>query len=277
MSTRSPQLSGRTGAVAGATRIAPLNSVRFLRMTERNVLMYKRYWPAFIAGILEPILYLISIGLGVGSLVGDLPYAGRMIPYETFVASGMLATAAMNGAIFDTTFNFYIRLEYGKLYDAVLSTPLEPRDVALGEVTWALMRGAFYGACFLLTMLAFGLIDSWWAILALPVVVLIGAAFASVGLACATFLRSFLDFEYINLVLMPLFLFSATFFPLSQYPDWLAAIIEWTPLYQGVELCRALTSGEVSPHLFKNVLYLLAMATIGVRVAGRRIDRMLRT
>src|SRR5699024_8633872 len=170
-------------------------------------------------------------------------------PYETFVASGLLATAAMNGAIFDTTFNFYIRLKYGKLYDAVLSTPLEPRDVALGEVTWALMRGVFYGACFLLTMLVFGLIDSWWAILALPVVVLIGAAFASLGLACATYLRSVLDFEYINLVLLPLFLFSATFFPLSEYPSWLARIIEWSPLYQGVELCRALTAGEVSTSL----------------------------
>lgn len=272
-----PRIVDGAGALAGATRIAPVRPVRFLRMTERNVMMYKRYWPAFLAGILEPILYLLSIGLGVGSLVGDLPYAGRMIPYETFVASGMLATAAMNGAVFDTTFNFFIKLKYGKMYDAVLATPLEPRDVALGEVTWALLRGAFYGACFLVTMLIFGLIESWWALLALPVVVLIGAAFASVGLACATYLRSILDFEYINLVLMPLFLFSATFFPLTEYPGWLAAIIEWTPLYQGVELCRALTSGEVSTGLLVNVLYLLAMTAVGVVVAGRRIDTMLRT
>src|SRR5699024_7672633 len=100
---------------------------------------------------------------------------------------------------------------------------------------------------------------------------------ASLGLACATYLRSVLDFEYINLVLLPLFLFSATFFPLSEYPGWLGAIVEWTPLYQGVELCRALTSGEVSPHLFINVLYLLALAAIGVQIAGRRIDKMLRT
>lgn len=264
-------------AVLGAARVMPVSGQRFLRMTERNVVMYKRFWPAFVAGILEPILYLLSIGIGVGALVGDLPFAGRMIPYETFVASGMLATAAMNGAIFDTTFNFYIRLKYGKLYDAVLSTPLEPRDVALGEVTWALMRGAFYASCFLVTMLVFGLIESWWAVLALPVVVLIGAAFASVGLACATYLRSFLDFEYINLVLMPLFLFSATFFPLSEYPGWMAGVIEWTPLYQGVELCRALTTGEVSIGLLINVVYLVAMVAVGVRVAGRRIDTMLRT
>lgn len=265
------------GAVVGAARVAPVRGVRFLRMTERNVVMYRRQWPVLITGVVEPILYLVAIGIGVGSLVGELPYAGHMIPYETFVASGMLATAAMNGAVFDTTFNFFIRLKYAKLYDAVLATPLEPRDVALGEVTWALGRGAFYGACFLVTMAAFGLIGSWWAVAALPVVVLIGAAFASVGLASATYLRSFVDFEYINLVLLPMFLFSATFFPLAQYPGWLAAIVEWTPLYQGVELCRALTTGEVSAGLLVNVAYLAAMTVIGVRVAGRRIDTMLRT
>lgn len=271
------RITDGAGAVVATARVAPVRGIRFLRMTERNVVMYRRQWPMLVTGVVEPILYLVAIGIGVGSLVGDLPYAGRMIPYETFVASGMLATAAMNGAVFDTTYNFFIRLKYAKLYDAVLATPLEPRDVALGEVTWALGRGAFYGACFLVTMAVFGLIGSWWAVLTLPVVVLIGATFASVGLASATYLRSFVDFEYINLVLLPLFLFSATFFPLSQYPGWLAAIIEWTPLYQGVELCRALTTGEVSAGLLVNVAYLAAMTAIGVRVAGRRIDTMLRT
>ena len=187
-------------------------------MAERNVLQYRRMWPVLVAGIFEPVFYLLSIGIGVGSLVGDVTYAGRAIPYETFVASGMLATAAMNGAIFDTTFNFFIRLKYGKLYDAVLATPLEPRDVALGEVTWALSRGAFYSTCFLVTMLAFGLLESWWAILALPATILVGAAFASIGLASATRLRSFLDFDFVNLAITPMFLFSATFFPLSRLP-----------------------------------------------------------
>lgn len=261
-----------------SARVTPPFSVerRFLRMTERNITMYRRFWPAFLTGLLEPIFYLFSIGIGVGALVGDVAYAGRSIPYETFVASGMLATAAMNGAIMDTTFNFFIRLKYGKLYDAVLATPLEPRDVALGEVTWALMRGAFYSGCFLLAMAGFGLTESWWAIGALPVSVLVGAAFASIGLACATFMRSFLDFEFINLVLTPLFLFSATFFPIEEYPAAIAAIVEWTPLYQGVELNRALTTGEVEWSLLLNLAYLAVMIAIGIRIAGRRIDAMLR-
>ncbi len=267
-----------TALVDAGRVVPPLDPRRrFLRMTERNIVGYARAWPILLTGLVEPFLYLLSIGLGVGALVGDVAYAGRAIPYETFVASGMLATAAMNGAVFDTTFNFFIRLKYAKLYDAVLATPLEPRDVALGEVTWALLRGTFYSAAFLVTMAAFGLTESWWALAALPVTVLIGAAFASIGLACATYLRSFLDFDFVNLAITPMFLFSATFFPLTQYPDGVAAVVRWTPLYQGVALCRSLTTGEVSIGLLGHVAYLLVMVVVGVVVAGRRIDALLRS
>ena len=264
--------------VLDTTRVAPPLDARrrFLRMTERNIVGYARAWPALLTGVLEPFFYLLSIGIGVGALVGDVPYAGRAIPYETFVASGMLATAAMNGAVFDTTFNFFIRLKYAKLYDAVLATPLEPNDVALGEVTWALMRGAFYSLAFLVTMAAFGLTQSWWAILALPTTILIGAAFASVGLAASTFMRSFLDFDFINLAITPMFLFSATFFPLDRYPAGVAVVVRFTPLYQGVALCRALTTGEVHLALLGHVAYLAAFAVVGIMIAGRRIDTLLR-
>jgi len=266
-------------ALVDGTRVAPPFDARrrFLRMTERSAVGHVRAWPVLVTGLLEPLLYLLSIGIGVGALVGDVAYQGRSIPYETFVASGMLATAAMNGAVFDTTFNFFIRLKYAKLYDAVLATPLEPRDVALGEVTWALLRGAFYSLAFLVTMTALGLIDSWWGLLAMPATVLIGAAFAAIGLAGSTFMRSFLDFDFVNLAITPMFLFSATFFPLEEYPGWLAAIVQVTPLYQGVALCRALTTGEVGPGLLGHVAYLGALVAVGVAVGGRRIDSLLRS
>lgn len=264
---------------AAATRVVPGPDLsrRYLRMTERNLVGYARLWPILLAGIVEPILYLLSIGLGVGGLVGEVSYAGTTIPYETFVASGMLATAAMNGAVNDTTFSFFIRLKFGKMYDAVLSTPLEPADVAVGEVLWALMRGTFYAACFLGTAAVMGLCDSWWSVLALPATVLIGAAFAACGLAVGTLMRSFLDFEYVNLVIMPLFLFSATFFPLSEYPDAVASVVSVTPLYQGVALCRALMTGHVDAGLLVHVGYLCAMVVIGVTFSSRRIDAMLRS
>ena len=265
-------------AALDATRVAPPVSARgrFLRMTERNIVGYARAWPVLLTGLVEPFLYLLSIGIGVGALVGDVSYAGRSIPYETFVASGMLATAAMNGAVFDTTFNFFIRLKYAKLYDAVLATPLEPNDVALGEVVWALLRGTFYSAAFLVTMALFGLTESWWSLLALPATVLIGAAFASVGLAASSYMRSFLDFDYVNLAITPMFLFSATFFPLDQYPSAVATVVRATPLYQGVALCRALTTGEVHAGLLVHVAYLAVLAFVGVAVSGRRIDQLLR-
>ena len=266
------------GTLVDAGRVAPPVDARkrFLRMTERNIVGHARTWPVLLTGLLEPFLYLLSIGIGVGALVGDVAYAGRTVPYETFVASGMLATAAMNGAVFDTTFNFFIRLKYAKLYDAVLSTPLEPRDVALGEVTWALLRGAVYSAAFLATMWAFGLTESWWTLLALPATVLIGAAFASVGLAASSYMRSFLDFDFINLAITPMFLFSATFFPLDRYPDGIGTAVQFTPLYQGVALCRALTTGEVDAGLFVHVAYLAILTVVGIAVGGRRLDTLLR-
>lgn len=249
----------------------------FVRLVERNALSHQRTWLLFVAGLLEPLLYLLSIGIGVGSLVGTFRFGGQVVDYRSFVAPGLLATAAMNGAVFDTTFSFFIKLKYLKVFDAVLATPMEPRDVAKGEVAWALLKGSLYSLVFLVVMAAFGLTESWWAVLALPVTVLLAAACGAIGLAGASYLRSWTDFDFINLALAPQFLFAATFFPLSQYPGWLAVIVQLTPLYQGVALCRGLCLGLVGPGLFVHVAYLVALTWFGVRVAGRRIDVLLRS
>lgn len=245
------------------------------RLVERNALAYRRIWPIFLSGFLEPLLFLLSIGIGVGALVGDLPVGPLVVSYKVFVAPGLLASAAMNGALLDTTFNFFVKFKYSHTYDAILATPLGTGDVATGEVAWALMRGAIYSTAFLVTMLFFGLVLSWWALLAVPAAVLIGFAFAGGGLAATTFMRSWVDFDYINLALVPLFLFSATFFPLSRYPAGLQAIIRVTPLYQGVVLERALVIGDVHWILLVHVAYLALMGAIGLRVAARRIGRLL--
>ncbi len=249
---------------------------RSLRIVERNALAYRRMWFVFLTGFAEPLLYLLSIGIGVGELVGTLPGpAGTEIDYRQFVAPGMLAVSAMNGAVFDTTFNFFWKFKYSKAYDAVLATPLGAGDIALGEMTWALMRGAIYATAFLVTMLLFGLVPSAWALLAVPVTLLIGFAFAGAGLAATTYMRSFVDFDYVNLALVPLFLFSATFFPLSRYPDALQWVVRFTPLYQGVELERSLILGDVRWMLLVHVAYLALMGTVGVNIAARRLGRLL--
>lgn len=249
---------------------------RAWRMVERNALAYRRLWMIFLAGAFEPFLYLLSIGIGVGGLVGDLPGpGGTAVRYQVFVAPGLLASAAMNGAIFDATFSFFVKFKYWKTYDAILASPLTPADAATGEILWALIRGAIYSTFFLVTMAAFGYTESWWAVAALPATVLIGAAFAAAGLGATTYMRSYIDFDYVNLFIVPSFLFSATFFPLSRYPPAVASIVRFTPLYQGVELCRALVLGQVGWSLLANVAYLLALTVIGLVVASRRLRRLL--
>jgi len=245
------------------------------RLVERNALAYRRTWVVFLSGFLEPVLFLLSIGIGVGKLVGKLPFDGHAVDYKDFVAPGLLASAAMNGSLLDTTFNFFVKFKYSHTYDAILATPVGTGDVATGEVLWALMRGAIYSSAFLVTMVAFGLVHSWWALFVVPVAVLIGFAFAGAGLAATTFMRSWVDFDYVTLALVPLFLFSATFFPLDQYPAALQAVIRITPLYQGVVLERALVLGDVSWILVVHAAYLAVLGAVGLRVSARRIGRLL--
>ena len=247
-----------------------------LRLIERHARAYRHAWLVFASGVFEPLFYLLSVGLGLGVLVGKVPGpGGQLIPYREFVAPGLLAVSAMNGAMYDSTFNIFFRLKYAKLYDAVLATPIRPAQLALGEIGWALLRGAIYAAAFTLVMLAMGLIHSWWALLAVPVAVLIGFAFAAIGMTGTTYMKSWQDFDYVILASMPLFLFSATFYPLGVYPRPVQVIVECTPLYQGVVLERSLVLGDLHWTLVLNVLYLLVMGVAGLRVASRRIGLLL--
>ena len=255
-----------------ATRVA----ARSVRIIERNALAYRRMWYIFLTGFAEPLLFLLSIGIGVGNLVGRIPApGGHTVDYRTFVAPGLLAAAAMNGSVFDTTFNFFVKYKYAHTYDAMLATPLTVADVTRGEISWALIRGSVYSAAFLVTMVALGLTPSWWSILALPGAAAIGFAFAGAGLAATTFMRSWVDFDFVNLAVLPSFLFSATFFPLSRYPTALAWMVRATPLYQGVAFERAACVGALSWVMVAHAAYLLAMGWAGVQVSTRRLARLL--
>lgn len=247
-----------------------------LRIVARNVTVYRRGWLPLLSGFVEPVFYLFSIGVGVGALVGDvIGPDGQPMPYEMFVAPALLASSAMNGAVYDSTFNIFHKLRYAKVYDAVLATPLSPRDIAIGEVTWALLRGGMYAVAFLLIMVALGLVTSWWAVLVVPAAVLIGFAFAGVGLAGTTFMRSWQDFELINLALLPMFLFSATFYPLDVYPEPLRSLVQLSPLYHGAALVRALTTGALDASVAWHSLVLVLLGVAGVALAGRRLSALL--
>jgi lipooligosaccharide transport system permease protein len=258
--TRRPALGGRGSA----------------HLIERHARVYRHTWLVLVSGIFEPLFYLLSIGVGIGHLVGGVTGpGGQVVGYASFVAPALLATAAMNGAIYDSTFNVFFRLKYAKFYDAALATPMRPGDIALGEIGWALIRGGLYAVAFMAVMLALGLVHSAWAVADVPVALLIGFGSAAAGMAATTFMRSWQDFEFITLATLPMFLLSATFYPLSVYPGPVQIVVECTPLYQGVALMRGLTLGVVGPGLLWHVAYLALMGLAGLWVASGRISRLL--
>jgi lipooligosaccharide transport system permease protein len=245
-------------------------------VVERNVLTYRRQWVAFLTGFLEPVFYLFSLGLGLGALIGDLPLAdGRTVTYAQFMAPAMLAMSAMNGAVFDATYNMFFKLKYMHTFDAMLATPVGPRDIAVGEMLWSLMRSGCYVLGFLAISVAMGLTTSWWAVLALPAATLIGFVFSAVGMAATTWIRNFQDFDYIQMALVPLTLLSATFFPVQAYPASLRWLVELSPLYHGVVIERALLLGTVDGSLFGHVAALLAMGAVGLALTRRRLAALL--
>ena len=249
---------------------------RAAHLVERNTILYRRNWLLIVSGFLEPLLYLLAIGFGVGALVGSsIVLNGRPIPYAVFVAPAMMASSAMNGAIYETAFNFFFKLKYVKLYDAVLATPLGVADVALGEIAWALFRGTLYAAGFIIVMAALGLVRSWWSLLAVPAAMLLGFTFAAVGTATATFVRNWQDFDLVLIVMIPLFLFSATFYPITLYPGPLQAVVQLSPLYHGVNLLRSLTTGIIGASLVFDLVYLVLLGAAGLAVAATRLERML--
>jgi lipooligosaccharide transport system permease protein len=220
---------------------AALGRGRARRLVERNLMVYRRSWLIIVSGFFEPLFYLLSIGIGIGKLVGHVTGpGGTPLSYKAFVAPALLASSAMNGAVYDSTMNVFFKLKYAKVYDAVLSTPVGVGDVAIGEITWALMRGVLYSTAFLIIMAALGDVSSAWALLALP-----------------------------------MFLFSTTFYPLSTYPRWLQLVVECTPLYHGVSMLRGLCTGAVGPSMLVDAAYLVVMGLIGAAITSRRLAGLL--
>jgi lipooligosaccharide transport system permease protein len=240
---------------------------------ERNLMVYRRAWVVVFTGFFEPLLYLFSLGLGLGHFVGHV----HGVSYAAFIAPALLASSAMNGAVFEAMTNVFWKLRYAKVYDAILATPLSPTDVALGEVAWAQFRGLLYSAGFIATAAALGLVHSWWGILALPGAAVVGYGFAGMAIGASTFIRSWQDFDLVQLVQLPMFLFSATFYPLSVYPVAIQWLVRFSPLYHAIVLIRSLTIGSVGPSNLISAGYLVALGTFGIWLARRRMAGLLLT
>jgi lipooligosaccharide transport system permease protein len=250
---------------------------RSASVAERNLAALKSaYWLVLISGFLEPVLYLFSIGIGVGALVGDLTLpGGRVVSYAGFVAPAMLASSAMTGALAETTFNFFGKMKYMKLYDGIIATPVQPFEIALGELGWAMIRGSLYSAAFLVVMVVMDLTSVGRAVTAFPAAVLVGFAFGALGMAVATLMRSWQDFDLMGSAQFTLFLFSGTFVPAEAYPAVLRWVVELTPLYRSVHLIRGISVGATGWSWLLDVAYLLVLTGVGLLVASRRMGRLL--
>jgi lipooligosaccharide transport system permease protein len=242
-------------------------------LIERNVLVYRHAWMTIFSGFFEPLFYLFSIGIGLGHFVGRI----HGVSYASYVAPALLASSAMNGALNDALTNVFWKLRYMKVYESVLATPLGPGDVAVGETIWAQLRGLLYSIGFLVTIAAFGLMHSWWAVLALPATMVIGFSFAGLGIGASTFVRTWQDLELVQIVQLPMFLFSATFYPLSVYPAAIQWLVRVSPLYHAISLVRAFTLGDAEPLNLVNAGYLVVLGLVGLWVARRRMGRLLLT
>lgn len=261
-------------------RILPpaLYSGRSHTLIERATLVYRNSLLILLSGAVEPLLYLLAFQLGFGRLVTEVAGpGGQPMSYVAFVAPALLASSAMNGAVFESTYNLFFKLRYSRVYDAMLATPIGPLDVAMGEIGWAVLRGGIYAVAFLGVAVSMGLLTSWWALLMLPAALLVALAFSAISITLVTFLRSTAQFDYIQLVLMPMFLFSTTFFPLTVYPEPLQWLVRTFPLYHGIELMRGLATGILSPSMLVNLAYLLALAALGIYGSTKRIAKLLLT
>ena len=255
---------GGVGALyAGSARAVVGRGPRATRSTN---------WIVVLTGFVEPIFYLLSLGIGLGAYVGTVrDAAGAEIPYAAYIAPALLAVSAMNGAIYDSTWNVFFKLNHQKTYEGMLTTSLGPLDVALGEIALALLRGGAYGLGFLIVMQVAGLNLGWTAVFALPAILVIAFGFASLGMGITSYLKTFQQMDWIQFFLLPMFLLSATFYPLSVYPEPVQWIVQALPLWHGVELVRGLTTGVLGPAMLVHLLYYAVMIVAGLAFTTRRL------
>jgi lipooligosaccharide transport system permease protein len=245
------------------------------RFWQRNAFIFRRIFPESIAvNFLEPVIYLLAMGFGLGAYlttVGGLPYL-------TFVATGLVATAAMFGATFECTYNAYVQMYYEKVYDGAITTPLGIEDVVVGEILWGATRSVLYGTVFLVVIALFGTVRSPLALLIPPLFFLSGLMFSVIAMTF-TAVNPSIDFFpfYFALFITPMFMFSGIFFPLDALPAWVTTATWFTPLSHVVRLSRALTLGVLERRHLSDLVWMLvvtaAMFPLPVLLMRRRLVR----
>jgi len=244
-----------------------------MRVWRRNLRVYSKIWRNTLLPLFfDPLLYLMAMGFGLGTYLASI----NGVPYKEFIAPGLCASAVMWGSVFEVSWNAWFRMEELHLYDAMLVTPVEVEDLVAGEVLWAATRAVIYGTAFLITIAAFGLVGSWWALAMPPFLFLGGLCFATIGLAY-TWLIPKMDYFtfYFTLFITPMFLFGGIFFPYDRLPDWAQVIAWFTPLYHLVEIARDLSTGPRPLSVLADTLWLGVLTAVVFVIPVRGMRRRL--
>ena len=238
-------------------RIPAPNPRMAWRVWRRDLRVFSYLWKgALLPTFLDPVVYLLAMGFGLGTYLASI----NGIPYKEFIASGLVASAAMWATVFETTYNVHFRMTEYRLYDNVLSTPVEVEDLVAGEMAWACTRAVIYGTAFLLIVLVFGLIGSAWAVLTPAFLILGAACFAAIGLSFTSIVGKVDYFTYYyTLFVTPMFLFSGIFYPLDRLPNWTHVVAWFTPLYHLVRITRGLILGPDFWSIVGNTAWLVVV------------------
>lgn len=238
-------------------------SARSIRVWQRNFSIYKQNWKiSFLPPLLEPLLYILAFGVGLSVMVGDLEYAGQPLSYTTFIAPALVSVSIMHNAFFETTYNSFVRMYYQKTFDALLATPLNLEEIILGEMLWAASKSLIAATLMGTVISACGFFSFPGALLLLPLAVLGGLLFAATGMICTALVPGIETFNLpIFLGITPMFLFSGTFFPLHNLPDWAQSLAQFLPLTHLVALVRGCSLQLWTGDLWFSLLYLL-LATL---------------
>ena len=248
-------------------------SWRTVTVWYRDAKVWTKFYKASILGNMgEPLLYLLAMGWGLGRMVGTV----NGIPYIQFLAPGLICSTAMYAATFECTFGSFTRMTRQNTYDAIMATPVSLEDIVAGEILWGATKGLLSGTAMLLVMALFGLVTSFWSVLALGLVFLIAFLFASLSMLVTARAPSYDFFSYyFTLAIAPMFLFSGIFFPVTNLPGWAQTFAWFLPLTHGVSASRALFAGEVSWIIAGDLIWLTVFSFIVFVVALRSIRKRL--
>ncbi|HYM48205.1 MAG TPA: ABC transporter permease [Burkholderiaceae bacterium] len=239
----------------------------------RNSLVWRRLLgPSLVVNFGEPFLYLLGLGYGLGLYIGEM----MDMPYLTFLASGVLASSAMNTASFEAMFSVYTRMVPQRTYEAILATPVDVQDILAGEMIWCATKCLINGIAILVVASILGAVHDWTAIFAIPVIFLTGLCFAGPAMVMTARAQGYDFFNYyVTLLLTPMFILSGVFYPVSSLPQWLQVIVQFLPLSHAVDLLRPLVSGQALSNVGLHLAVLAAYAVVGYLISVRLIRKRL--